>query len=181
MIRTHEQSVVKGTNFQQHDEDLENAHSNVNEYIRKIADFMESCYEEWIDYIAEKRKVFYPLNLYTVDQMVLLQEEIAKYRNGNQVTQFLCPLLSVVKSHCSLDPDLDDANNKVQENLLALEQTSKMENESEKNTHTDAIREFLQVAEETGISRKHALRAIQSQEFDVADTDAGIYQSRVCF
>lgn len=177
MIRTHEHSVVKGTNFLQHDEDSQNAYSNVNEYIRKIADFLESCYEEWIDYIAGKRKVFYPLNFYTVDQMVLLQEEIAKYRNGNQVTQFLGPLLSVVKFHCSLNPDLDDAINKVQENLLAREQTSEMENESEKNTHTDAIREFLQVAEGTGISRKHALRAIQSQEFDIADTDAGIYQN----
>lgn len=179
MIRMHDRSVLKGTNFSENKEESEDTQSNVNEYIRKIADFMENCYEQWIDYIAEKRKVFYPLNFYTVDQMVLLQEEIAKYRNGNQVTQFLCPLLSVVKTRCSLNLDLDDAINKVQEKLIASEQTSNMENESEKSSHTDAIRKFLQVAEETGISRKHALSAIQSQEFDIEDTDAGMYPSRV--
>lgn len=180
MIRMDNRSVVKGTNFPENKEESNITNSNVNEYIRKIADFMESCYEEWIEYIAEKRSIFYPLNFYTVDQMVLLQEEIAKYRNGTQVTQFLCPLLSVVKSNCLLDPDLDDANNKVQENLLAFEQTSKMENESEKNTHTDAIRKFLKAAEETGISRKHALRAVQSQEFDIEDIEEGMYHRRAC-
>lgn len=174
MIRTHDRSVVKGTNSPENNEECKITHSNVNEYIRTIADFMENCYEEWIVYIAGKRKVFYPLNFYTVDQMVLLQEEIAKYRNGNQTTQFLCPLLSIVKSKCLLYPDLDDAINEVQQELLASEQTSKMD-ERDRNTHTDAISKFLQVAEEAAISRKHALRAIESKEFDIEDTDAGTF------
>lgn len=177
MIRTHERSVVKGTNFAQHSEESEVAQSNVNEYIRRIADFLESCYKEWVEYIKEKRNLFYPLNLYTVDQMVLLQEEIAKYRNGNQMTKFLCPLLSFVKSQCSLKPDLADAVDKVQEELLTSEQTSKMENISQKTSHTEAIQKFLQIAEKSGISRTHALRAIQSEEFDIEDTDSGIKDS----
>lgn len=177
MIRTHENSVVKGSNFAQHNEESEVCQSNVNEYIRRIADFLESCYEEWVQYIKEKRNVFYPLNFYTVDQMVLLQEEIAKYRNGNHVTKFLCPLLSLVKFQCSLQPDLVYAVDKVQEELLTSEQTSKMENISKKNSHTEAIQKFLQIAEKSGISRKHALRAIQSEEFDIEDTDSGIKES----
>lgn len=178
MIRTHDRSVVKGTNVPENKEESNITHSNVNEYIRTIADFMESCYKEWIDYIAGKRNVFYPLNFYTVDQMVLLQEEIAKYRIGNQTTQFLCPLLSIVKSQCLLDPDLDDAIDKVQEKLLASEQTLKMD-ESDKNIHTDAISKFVQVAEEAGFSRKHALLAVKSKKFEIEDTDAGTYKRRI--
>ena len=173
MIRTHEQSVVKGTNYRYDNEDSKDLQSNVNEYIRQIADFMEICYEEWVRYIKEKRKHFYPLNFYTVDQMVLMQEEIAKYRNGKGVSRFLCPLLSLIKSQCSLTEDLDEAVNKVQEILLTTEQTSDFENLAAKTSHEEAIRNFLLVTEESGISRKHALRAIQSHEFDIEDTDAG--------
>lgn len=173
MIRMHGHSVVKGSNFGQHSEESEVAQSNVNEYIRKIADFLESCYDEWVKYIKEKRNVFYPLNFYTVDQMVLLQEEIAKHRNGNQVTKFLCPLLSVVKSQCSIKTDLVNAVDKVQEKLLTSEKTSKMESFSKRTSHTEAIQKFLQIAERSGITRKRALRAIQSEEFNIEDTKAG--------
>lgn len=174
MIRTHEESVVKGANFPQHMAESEDSQSNVNDYIRGIADFMENCYEEWIKYIKEKRRVFYPLNFYTVDQMVLLQEEIARYRNGSPVTRFLCPLLSLVKPSCSLNPDLDNAVDKVQEQLLTSEQTSKLEDISEKKSHAIAIKNFLQVAKDADISLKHALRAIQSNKFNIEDTDAGL-------
>lgn len=59
--------VVKGINFLENKEEFNIINSNVNEYIWKIVDFMESCYEEWIDYIVGKRKVFYFLNFYIVD------------------------------------------------------------------------------------------------------------------
>lgn len=175
IIRTHDLSVVKGTNYPQRNEESECAQSNVNEYIKKIADFMENCYEEWVNYIKEKRSIFYPLNFYTVDQMVLLQEEIAKYRNGSEDLRFLCPLLSLVAPHCSLDTDLDYAVDKVQENLLTSEQMSTLENSSERKNQAEAIQEFLKITRESGISRKHALRAIQSQEFDIENIEAGMY------
>lgn len=173
MIRTHEHSVVKGTNTQQHNEYNKEAQSNVNEYIRQIAHFLEKCYEEWIRYITEKRKCFYPLNFYTVDQMVLLQEELARYRNGNRTSRFLCPLLSVVKQQCSLNPDLDDAIDRVQEKLLTIEQTSDMEQVSEKTSHAEAIKKFLQSTDKAGISRKHALRGIQSKAFSIENIKSG--------
>ena len=174
MIRTHEHSVVKGTNIQYDGEDSKATQSNVNDYIRRIADFMERCYEEWVRYINEKRKCFYPLNFYTVDQMVLLQEEIARYRNRKEVSRFLCPLLSLIRSNCLLAPDLDGALIKVQEALITSEQTSDLKNEDDKTSHEEAIRKFLIATEESGISRKHALRAIQSQEFKIEDTDEGM-------
>lgn len=173
IIRTHDLSVVKGTNYPQRNEESECAQSNVNEYIKKIADFMENCYEEWVNYIKEKRSVFYPLNFYTVDQMVLLQEEIAKYRNGIEDLRFLSPLLSLVAPRCSLDTDLDYAVDKVQENLLTSEQMSRLDNSNERNNHAEAIQKFLRLTRESSISRKHALRAIQSQGFDIEDTEAG--------
>jgi hypothetical protein len=105
--------------------------------------------------------------------MVLLQEELALFRNRHAASKYLCPLLSLVKSRCSLSPDVDDAINTVQERLLTREQTSHMEEMSEKASHAEAIQQFLQVCEKTGISRKHALCAIKSQAFDIKDTDAG--------
>lgn len=174
MIKTHEQSVVKGTNIRYDSEESEAPRSNVNEYIRRIADFMEKCYEEWVRYINEKRKSFYPLNFYTVDQMVLLQEEMARYRNRKEASRFLCPLLSLIRTKCSLVPNLDDALNNVQETLLTSEQTSNLENEGDKTSHEEAIKRFLILTEESGISRKHALRAIQSKAFDIEDTDKGV-------
>lgn len=59
--------VVKGINFFENKEEFNIINSNVNEYIWKIVDFMESCYEEWIEYIVEKRSIFYFLNFYIVD------------------------------------------------------------------------------------------------------------------
>ncbi|XP_062570766.1 E3 ubiquitin-protein ligase RNF213-like isoform X2 [Saccostrea cucullata] len=174
LISTNDRSVVKGTNFPKVSEDSKEIQSNVNEYIRGIADFLEKCYEEWIKYIREKRSTFYPLNFFTVDQMVVLQEEIAQIRNGNGATKFLCPLLSLVKSNCSLRPDLEDAINTVQEKLLTQEQTAKMDDVSEMKSHAEAIQRFLKVADQASVSRKHALRAIKSQEFDIEDTSAGL-------
>lgn len=175
MIRTHEQSVVKGTNIRYDSGDSEVHQSNVNEYIRKLAEFMERCFEEWVKYIYEKRKRFYPLNFYTVDQMVLLQEEIARYRNRKEASRFLCPLLAIIKTKCLLAPDLDEALNIVQEALLTSEQTVNLQSEADKSSHAEAIKKFLVVTDESGISRKHALCAIQSKDFDIEDTDAGMY------
>lgn len=59
--------VVKGINFLENKEEFNIIYSNVNEYIWKIVDFMENCYEEWIKYIVEKRSIFYFLNFYIVD------------------------------------------------------------------------------------------------------------------
>lgn len=174
MIRTHEHSVVKGTNFAQQDKLTKNDQSNVNEYISQIANFLENCFKEWKEYITEKRKCFYSLNFYTVDQMVLLQEEIARHRNGTNTSEFLCPLLSVVKCKCLLNEDLDDAIDRVQETLLTNEQTSDIELAAEKACHAEAIQKFLEACSKGGISRRHALCAIQSKAFDIEDINSGM-------
>jgi hypothetical protein len=135
----------------------------------EIADFFEHCYEEWIEHVKKNRDRFYLLNSFTIGQMIILQEEIAKHRNGNRVSKHLYSLLSVVKADCSLQ-DLELAVKHLDEQL-SQEQTNSMDNDSSEFQENKAIQEFLEAAEEAGVSRRRAFECIHSDSFNPDDID----------
>ena len=62
---------------------------------------MESCLEEWLQYIKDKRRDYIHLNYFTVDQLVILQKEMVKICTGGKPSILIYPLLSAVKKNCT--------------------------------------------------------------------------------
>lgn len=61
---------------------------------------MESCLDEWLRHIKEKRKTYVHLNYFTVDQLVILQQELVKIGTEEQPSLHIYPLLSTIKHNC---------------------------------------------------------------------------------
>jgi len=61
---------------------------------------MESCLEEWLEHIKQKRKTYIHLNYFTVDQLVILQQELVKMGSEDEPSKHIYPLLSAVKANC---------------------------------------------------------------------------------
>ena len=72
----------------------------VEKIITEVARFMESCLEEWLEHIKQKRKTYIYLNYFTVDQLVILQQELVKMGSEDQPSKHIYPLLSAVKANC---------------------------------------------------------------------------------
>ena len=62
---------------------------------------MESCLEEWLKYIKEKRRSYKHLNYFTIDQLVILQRELVKIGTEEHPSVLIYPLLSAVKRNCT--------------------------------------------------------------------------------
>lgn len=75
-------------------EDLENI-------IPELAKFLETCLEDWLRQVKEKRNSYLHLNYFTVDQLVILQRELVKIGTEDAATHLIYPLLSAVKENCS--------------------------------------------------------------------------------
>lgn len=162
------QSTLKGKNLRIRHKEL-SQDDIVNDYMIEIADFFDHCYEEWIEHVKKNRDRFYPLNLFTIGQMIILQEEIAKHRNGIRVSKHLCSLLSVVKADCSLK-DLELAIKNLDEQL-SLEQNDSVADDSSGCEENRAIQEFLRAAEEAGVSKRRAFECIHADAFNADDID----------
>ncbi|XP_060084373.1 E3 ubiquitin-protein ligase rnf213-alpha-like [Ylistrum balloti] len=75
---------------------------DVSSIVPRLAKFMEKCYEQWLQYIADKRDEYYELNYLTIDQMVILQRELVKVGTEQEPDNLIFPLLSMIKKDCSL-------------------------------------------------------------------------------
>lgn len=69
--------------------------------IPELAKFLETCLEEWLRHIKDKRKTYLHLNYFTVDQLVILQRELVKIGTEEQPSLLIYPLLSAVKENCT--------------------------------------------------------------------------------
>ncbi|WAR07208.1 R213A-like protein [Mya arenaria] len=72
----------------------------LEDMVPKIADFMEKCYGEWLDFIKQKRKDYLYLNFFTIDQLVILQRELVKMGTDEEPSLRIYHLLSAVKENC---------------------------------------------------------------------------------
>ena len=50
----------------------------LQDFIAGMAGFLECCHTEWLQYVDQKRKDYPELNVYTVEQLVFLQQQLVK-------------------------------------------------------------------------------------------------------
>ncbi|XP_052243455.1 E3 ubiquitin-protein ligase RNF213-like [Dreissena polymorpha] len=85
-----------------------NQSEKVHHHIHAIAKFLEKCLDEWLAHIKQNRSEFYFLNFFTTDQLVILQQELAKMGSERMLSPHVFSLLSAVKNDCKL-ADLETA------------------------------------------------------------------------
>ncbi|WAR07285.1 R213A-like protein [Mya arenaria] len=93
----------------------------LEDMVPKIADFMEKCYGEWLDFIKQKRKDYLYLNFFTIDQLVILQRELVKMGTDEEPSLRIYHLLSAVKENCMQD-DVVLAMEKAKKELSVIEE-----------------------------------------------------------
>ncbi|XP_078327262.1 E3 ubiquitin-protein ligase rnf213-alpha-like isoform X2 [Crassostrea virginica] len=164
------QTPLKGENFALKNKSL-SQDDVINDYMKEIGDFFEKCSEDWLDHLRKTRDKFYPLNFFTTAQIIILQEEIAKYRNGIDVSSELFPLLSTVKAGCSKS-NLDFALQKLEESLNI--EANHDEPEMALPTKESFELNFLAEADKAGISREKALKCIAVGMFDPDDLEKSL-------
>ncbi|XP_060597648.1 E3 ubiquitin-protein ligase rnf213-alpha-like, partial [Ruditapes philippinarum] len=150
----------------------------LQDIIPELANFMETCLEEWLKYIKEKRKNHLHLNYFTVDQLVILQRELVKMGSDLEPSHLIYPLLSAVKENCTPDDLLDSMTSAKEE----IERGAVMEAEEERdqeeaNTLTDSTEDekkqnFVQELIQAGYEQTLAIKALDFVDPD--DVTAGI-------
>ena len=149
----------------------------VLDHISCLCRFMEDCLRDWRQHIGDQRTKLYYLNHFTTEQLVILQGELSKVGNDqkNGLSGNVYPMLSKVKKNCCLkdlqramhlafaqftDVHMDD------ELTLAVADEVRDIDDGDVDTSPDVemadTQEFIQKMEESGFSRKLALRALQA-------------------
>ncbi|XP_020567705.1 E3 ubiquitin-protein ligase rnf213-beta isoform X2 [Oryzias latipes] len=79
-------------------------HGEVSQQLQQLAELMDFCHKEWLDFIGEMRSSFSVLNYYTTEQMVYLCRWIHRVcLTQASAPQQLWNLLVPVKSQCTLN------------------------------------------------------------------------------
>ncbi|CAC5422256.1 RNF213 [Mytilus coruscus] len=109
---------------------VDEENKDVSFFVPKIAKFLEQCHDRWLEFIDNKREVEYILNFFTIEQMVILQQELVKLGSRVEVSNLIYPLLSIIKRDCTRE-DLVEA---MEDARIELEQIEvKTEEEEEEN------------------------------------------------
>ncbi|KAL3881536.1 hypothetical protein ACJMK2_027968, partial [Sinanodonta woodiana] len=111
---------------------------DITTVIPELAKFMENCLEKWLDYINEKRNEYCELNFFTTDQLVILQQELAKMGKGQDPDIKIYPLLSAVKETCTYE-DLQDAMQRASKDVEKVQ----MEMDEDKEGKTEEVQETV--------------------------------------
>ena len=67
-----------------------------------MAHYLDSSLDSWLRYVADKRKEFEELNMFTMDQLVFLQEQLVLLE-FDDVSPDIFPLISLLQPDCSED------------------------------------------------------------------------------
>ncbi|CAG2236705.1 RNF213 [Mytilus edulis] len=62
---------------------------------------LEQCHERWLEFIDKKRDDYYVLNYFSIEQMVILQQELVKMGVECEPSNLIYPLLSIIKHDCT--------------------------------------------------------------------------------
>ena len=95
--------------------------------IHRLAKFLESCLEDWLKYINEKRNKYLHLNYFTIDQLVQLQRELVKVGTEVEPSVMVYPLLAAVKKDCT-PADLREAMKHAQQELNMVNNIRELSN-----------------------------------------------------
>ncbi len=71
-------------------------------HLHQICQFMDSCLDDWQQYISSQRDKHYHLNHFTTTQLVMLRNEIAKLcgDSTDNPSIFIYPMLECVRRNC---------------------------------------------------------------------------------
>ena len=72
-----------------------------------MAHYLDNSLDSWLSYVANKRKQYEELNMFTMDQLVFLQEQLILLESG-EVSPNVLPLISLLQPDCS-EHDLEIA------------------------------------------------------------------------
>ncbi|XP_052808680.1 E3 ubiquitin-protein ligase rnf213-alpha-like isoform X1 [Mya arenaria] len=149
----------------------------LEDMVPKIADFMENCYSEWLDFIKEKRKNYLYLNFFTIDQLVILQRELVKMGTNEEPTQRIYQLLSAVKENCSQE-DVVLAMEKAKKELFVIgdesEETSVEIDEQEEigDQPEERVARFIHELVEAGCDEAVARKSVEHvKQEDIDDCE----------
>ncbi|VDH93225.1 ubiquitin carboxyl-terminal hydrolase 34 [Mytilus galloprovincialis] len=115
---------------------IDDTNEDVSSIIPKLAKFLEQCHKKWLDYIDERREKYYLLNFFTVDQMVILQQELVKLGTEVEPSVLIFPMLSAVKQGCTKE-DLVRAMSSAKEDVDKLD--SQREEQMEEENQAEAM------------------------------------------
>lgn len=131
----------------------DDSNEDVSSIIPKLATFLEQCLKKWLDYIDKKREKYYLLNFFTVDQMVILQQELVKLGTEVKPSVLVYPMLSVVKQGCTKEDlvramsaaklDVDTLDFQREEQMEEENTTEEMDDENEADVVK--IAKFLEI------------------------------------
>lgn len=106
-------------------QDIEN--NDVSVFIPKIAKFLEICLIRWLEFINKKRDENPYLNFFSIEQMVILQRELANISDKDGKSNLIYPLLSRISEGFSI------------ENLINIVEKAKLELKG-KDLHYQKVR-----------------------------------------
>lgn len=142
---------------------------------------MDMCLEQWLNYIDRKRDTYYYLNFFTIDQLFILQKELALIGDENEPSNLVYPLLSIVKHDCSKEDliiafkksmfDVSEKQNE-QEAEKEVEAIVNLEADKEEHAKSSVITKFLSEIVSLGYSEKLVKQALK-EGIDPEDIDEG--------
>ncbi|XP_071137105.1 E3 ubiquitin-protein ligase rnf213-alpha-like [Mytilus edulis] len=145
---------------------------DVSFFIPKIAKFLEQCHERWLEFIDLKREDYYILNYFSIEQMVILQQELVKIGFEGEPSNLIYPLLSNIKHECTRD-DLIGAMKEAQDELEEMDIDEAEESEKEvpfEEEDNEAVKgRFIQQMMEAGYSESLAREALKTVAPDQID------------
>ncbi|XP_052062754.1 E3 ubiquitin-protein ligase rnf213-alpha-like isoform X2 [Mytilus californianus] len=159
---------------------IDEENHDVSFIIPKLARFLEQCHEKWLDYIDQKREKYYCLNFFTIDQMVILQQELVKIGSAQEPAALIYPLMSAVKHGCTKD-DLVKAMSAAKLDVDRADterETQKEDEEKDKNEEKVEVSDdlktqtFFNEMTKSGYPLGLAREALKHVEAD--DIDGGI-------
>ncbi|XP_052062678.1 E3 ubiquitin-protein ligase rnf213-alpha-like isoform X2 [Mytilus californianus] len=155
---------------------VDEANKDVSDIIPQLARFLEQCHNKWLEYIDHTRDKYYCLNNFTIDQMVILQQELVKLGSDKEPSALIYPLLSAVKQGCTKD-DLvkamtaakSDIDNVKEERKTEMETTDSDQILVDEEPEDVKVQKFIEEMASAGYSPVIAREALKHVESDNID------------
>lgn len=74
---------------------------DISEQLQILCRTLETCLQEWHEFMGKRRATFYHLNYYTAEQIVYLCSELGSFAAGNLLSEQVLAMLSFIKPHCT--------------------------------------------------------------------------------
>ncbi|VDI31555.1 Hypothetical predicted protein [Mytilus galloprovincialis] len=113
----HDKKIIRGKRGTKDQEDCL--------FVRKIADYLTRCLNEWDSFIDAQREKHYLLNYFSMKQLVFLQCELAKLGTDTEPSVKLYPLLSAIKHDCNREDVVKSLRN-AQAELMEMEKEERI-------------------------------------------------------